>query len=377
MSKFLKRALALAMVTAMALSLVACGSKDSGDKGNENASYTIGYNTWGAGTATFDFMADVVEQAVKSSGSTASRASDEHMADKELQNIQNFISSGVDGIVMQTAAETVLPQAAAECAKAGMPFVMSVFTGGDEDRATISAENKYYLGAVNADMYAEGYLMGQAAAADGHKTAVLLGGNVGDAHFEMRIAGFTKAFVEEGGGKILDEARCASPAEGQEKANAMLSATPDADCLYAMVGDYVPGAVSAMETLSISNMPIYVSNANTDAIPYIRDGSVAAATTGNDLVGAVATALLVNYLDGHQILDKDGKAPELKSVGFVIDKSNIDTYEEIFLTNGVPFTDEVLHSLMWRYNNDVTYDDFVEFVDNHLNLEAIAADWAK
>ena len=31
-------------------------------------------------------------------------------------------------------------------------------------------------------MYAEGYLMGKEAAADGHKTALLLGGNVGDAH---------------------------------------------------------------------------------------------------------------------------------------------------------------------------------------------------
>lgn len=375
MKKNSKRILALVMALCMTLALAACGG--GGDDSGDLPSYSIGYNTWGAGTATFDFMADVTEQALDAFGATYTRSNDEHMADKELQNIQNFVNSGVDGIVMQTAADPVLPEAAAECLDGKIPFVMAVFTGTDEVRAELNKSNEYYLGAVNADMYAEGYLMGQEAAADGHKTALLLGGNVGDPHFEMRIAGFTESFVNEGGGQILDEARCASPAEGQEKANAMLSATPDADCLFAMVGDYVPGAISAMETLSITDMPIYVTNANTDAIPYIRDGSVAAATTGNDLVCAVSSALLINYLDGHQILDPDGNVPELKSVGFVIDLDNIDDYERIFLTEGVPFKEEVLQQLVWRYNEDVSYDDFVDFVENHLNLDAIVADWAE
>ena len=370
----MKKIIALLLALVMVFALVACGGKDAGN-GDENVSYNLGYNTWGAGTATFDFMADVIEQAVAASGSTANRANDEHMADKELANIQNFVNAGVDGIVMQTAADPVLPEAAADCKEAGIPFVMSTFTGTDEVRADLSANNEYYLGSVNATMEAEGYLMGQAAAADGHKTAVLLGGNVGDIHFEQRIEGFKKAFCEEGGGTIIDEARCASPAEGQEKANAMLSAHPDADCLFAMVGDYVPGAVNAMETLSITDMPIYCSNANTDAIPYIRSGQIAAATTGNDLVGAVATALLVNYLDGHKIVDENGKVPEFKSVGFVVNLDNVDKYEEIFLTKGVPFPDEVLQSLMYRYNPDVTYADFKDFVDNKLSLDAIVEMW--
>ena len=379
MSKLAKRTLAIVLALSMCLALAACGGKDKGGSGDGDggASYHIGFNTWGAGTATFDFMADVTTDALDVYGATYDRASDNHMADKELQNIQNFISAQVDGIIMQSTADPTLPKAAEECAKAKIPFVLAVFTGADADRAKVREENDYYLGAVNADMYEEGYIMGKAAAEDGHKTAVLLGGNVGDAHFEMRIAGFTQAFgmhtfVTEGGGTILEEARCTSPAEGQEKANAMLSANKTADCLYAMVGDYVPGAVNAMETLGIS-MPIYVTNANTDAIEYIRSGKIAAATTGNDLVCAVAAALMINYLDGHQILDADGKAPELKSVGFKIDAGNVDDYERLFLDN-IPFTDTVLKTLVYRYNEDVTYDTFVDFVENHLNLDALVAD---
>lgn len=384
MKKNIKRALALALSLVMVLSLAACGKKGNDDDGSNNTddgsggnssqltSYDISYNTWGAGTATFDLMADLVEQALDAYGVKGTRASDENMADKELQNIQNFISSGVDGIIMQTAAGPVLPQAAEECAKAKIPFVLTIFTGEDEDRAEINGSNDYYLGSVNADMYAEGYLIGKEAAADGMKTAVMIGGNVGDAHFEMRIAGFTQGFVTEGGGEILDSARCASPAEGQEKANAMLSATPDADFVFAMVGDYVPGTVAAMETLGL-DIPIYVTNANTDAIPYIRDGTIVAATTGNDLVAAASAALLINYLDGHQILDENGNPPELKSVGFVLDKDNLDDYERLF-KDGLPFTTERLQTLVWRYNPDVTYDTIVDFVENHLTLEALVAD---
>ncbi len=369
MKKTMKRTLAIVLALALSFALVACGAKNE----PKDTAYHIGFNTWGAGTATFDFMADVTTNALDVYGATYDRASDDHQPDKELANIQNFISAQVDGIIMQTTADPVLPQAAAECAEAKIPFVLAVFNGNDADRAKINAENDYYLGSVNADMVAEGYIMGKAAAEDGMKTAVLLGGNVGDVHFEQRIAGFTKAFVEEGGGTILAEARCANPGEGQEKANAMLSAHKDADCLFAMVGDYVPGAVNAMATLGITDMPIYVTNANTDAIPYIKDGTIAAATTGNDLVCAVAAALMINYLDGHPIMDENGNPPELKSVGFKVDKSNVDDYQALFL-DGHPFTDAVLETLLVRNNKDANYAFIKAFVENHLNLEALLAD---
>lgn len=337
--------------------------------------WNIGYNTWGSGSATFDTMADIIEQALDAAGAKYFRSSDEHIADQELQNIQGFINQGVDGIIMQTAAETVFPTAARECQDAEVPFVMSTFTGSDEDRAEQNANNPYYLGTVTSDMYAEGYLMGKEAAQAGMQTAVLLGGNVGDAHFEMRIEGFTKAFVEEGGGTILDSARCASPAEGQEKASALLSANRDADCLFAMVGDYVPGAIGAMNTLGIEGMPIYCTNANTDCIEYLRDGSVVAATAGNDLVGTIASCLLINYLDGHQILDSEGNPPELTNEGFVVNESNLDKFEEIFVTEGHPFQESTIQQLLYRYNPDVSYDSIVDFLENNLQWEGLSSEW--
>lgn len=372
--------LALVLALALLLSAAACGGapSDTPDStASEDAaaeSYSFGYNTWGAGSSTFDWMANSIEYTLKLYGTEGSRASDEHSADTELQNIQNFISAEHDGILMQTSADPVLPQAAQECQNAEIPFVLNTFVGQDDDRAAVSESNPFYVGAVTADLYLDGYTVGQAAAADGHKTAVLLGGNFGDNHFEQRIAGFTQSFVTEGGGEIHEIARCTSPAESQEKANAMLSANRDAACLYAMVGDYVPGALNAMDTLGLNAMKVYASNSGPETANYIKEGRVAGGNAGNDLATVIAAALMVNYKDGHQILDEAGKAPELRVKPFFVDQSNVDDFIKLFYTDGQhPISDDVMKSLVWRYNPDVGYDTFTDVIDNGLTLEAMLA----
>lgn len=374
MKKYWKRVLAAVLALTMLCALSACGKKDAGDSGDGAASYHIGYHTWGSGTPVFEFMSSVVANTLDAAGATYARANDENTADKQLQNIQNFISAHVDGIVMMPAASSILPEAAKDCEESETPFVLSVFIGEDSDRAEIRANNKYYLGSVSADMYTEGYNLGKSALENGHKTAVLIGGNVGDANIDIRINGFTQSFVTEGGGTILDIARCSSPAEGQEKANAMLSAYPDADCLYSVAGDYLPGSVSAMETLGLS-IPVYLSNADKDAIEYIRNGTIETAVAGCDLVCAVASALLINYLDGHQILDDEGLPPELQLVAFPLNKDNVDDFETYFYGEDTfVFTEARLQTLMWRFNPDVSYATFVDFIENCVNLDTIAAD---
>lgn len=380
MSKFLKRTLAIALSIGMAISLTACsGTSDTGSgSGDESLpSYYVGFNTWGAGSATFDVMGDEIAYTLSVYDAEGSRASDDHMADKELENMQNFIAAEVDGIVMQISADPVLPEAAAECEEAGIPFVLAIFTGAEEDRLEVAANNDVYVGSVSADMYIDGYLMGQQAAADGHKTAILIGGNVGHLHMDLRTAGFTQAFEVEGGGKVLDSARCASPAEGQEKANALISAYPDADCMYAMVGDYVPGSINAMDALNVQ-LPLYVSNSNKDTVEYIKGGRVAGASSGNDLAAPIATALLINYLDGHPILDEEGNPPALTTPLFTVTPETVEDYAEVFFGDGNhPLTEELLHSLVWRYNENASYDTFLDVIENQLSLEAILASHGK
>jgi hypothetical protein len=153
----------------------------------------------------------------------------------------------------------------------------------------------------------------------------------------------------------------------------MLSAYKETDCLYAMVGDYVPGALTAIDKLGLTgSIGIYMSCVDKTSAEYIKDGTIKAGNDGIMLASLIAPTLLQNYLDGHPILDENGKAPHLQTHPFKVDQSNVDAYMAIFNTEGVkPIPDDMLKSLCWRFNPDVTYQTYVDMLTSGLTLEAL------
>ena len=384
--KLRKTASAIAIILALAMALSACGNggttttpassapEASGTTAttNELPVYTIGFNTWGSGVPILDLFGDETEWALGVLGMRGNRVSDDFTAERELQNVQNFISAGVDGIALQGAADPVVPQAGEAAMNAEIPFVLLVFVGADDDRAHMAANNPYYVGAVNSDLYYDGYTLGQAAIRDGNRTAVLIGGNIGDSNMDQRSQGFRQAFVTEGGGTVLDEARCTSPAEALQKASDMLSTHRDTDALYAMVGDYVPGSITAMDNLSIEGINVYSSCVDLVTANYIIEGRVVEGNDGIGLSAVIAPAMLINFLDGHPILDANGNKPEFKTIPFRVNADNAEDYISIFYTQGVnPVTQDILKSMVWRFNPDVSYQTYVDLIESGLSLDAL------
>jgi len=340
--------------------------------------YTLAFNNWGTGAETFDWHQNEIVYIVQNLlGMTINCASDETIADNILKNVQNFCASGVDGIIMSSSEASVLPQCADAAKQAQIPFTLTIWAGTPDQRADLIANNSYFHGSADADTYTEAYMLGKQAIADGNKTSVLIGANIGDATNDTRVAGWTQAFVTEGGGKVLDIARCANPSESQEKGNALLSANRTADCMYVLVGDFFPGAYNAMQTLGISpsDMTVYCSLCGTQTSQYIKDGIIKDATGGHDLAAHLSTCMLINALDGHPILDDTGKPPQFEVEPFLVDASNADQFMSLFftMTDGQHvLTDDFLKSLLWRYNPNVSYADYKYFCDN-LSLDLIAS----
>jgi ribose transport system substrate-binding protein len=74
---------------------------------------------------------------------------------------------------------------------------------------------------------------------------------------------------------------------------------------------------------------------------------------------------LLNYLDGHPILDENGQAPMSNGVKFVtVTKDNTDDFENYWL-NSHPFTPDDYKNLCYRYNPNVTWQDYVDLLDNY------------
>ncbi len=371
-----KAALLSAMILIFSLAAVACAKKEAADTGSPSdlltASYYIGVNTWGSGVPVLDAFGDNAEYALKTLGNTTMRASDDFTPDKETANVQSFCAAGVDGIALQAAGVTNLLQMGDICKSAKVPFVLFTFIGEEADREKLIADNPYYVGCIDADMVTDGKEVAAMALADGCKTAVIIGGNIGDNNMDQRSQGFREAF-EAGGGTVLDEARCTDASECPTKAEDMLSANKDADCLYAMVGDYIPGSLSAIDKLGLKgDIKVYMSCVDKTSAEYIKDGTIRAGNDGIMLASLIAPTLLINYLDGHPILDEGGKAPHLQTHPFKVDSSNVDAYMSVFTTEGVqPVTEEMLKNLCYRHNSNVSYQTYVDLMNEGLTLNAI------
>ena len=377
--KMLKSLILIALAATFVFSLSACsGSSDNSSGGTSGSgggselptkSYLIGCNTWGT-MPILMMYGDECEYALKTLGMTTSRASDDNNPDKELQNVQNFISQGVDGIALQGAGATVIPQIAKECLDAKVPFAMYNFPPRQDFYEDMSANNEYFAGAVVSDLRADGYILGERAIADGHRTACMIGGNIGDPNMDNRSGGFQEAF-EAGGGVIVGEERCNDNSECLTKASSMFSANRDVDCVYIMVSDYVEGTMTALDTLGISGVDAYLSAVNTISADYVRDGRIVAGSGGTAFSCNVGPTLLVNMLDGHVIRDENGNAPFIRIPTSIVTQANIDKYMAAFFGDGPAVSEEVIKKLAYRFNPDVTYQTYLDVIANDLTVDAI------
>lgn len=371
----------LVMAFACVFTLSACGGKSDpaasappaqgggGDSALPTKVFHIGCNTWGT-MPILMMYGDECEYALKTLGMTTSRASDDNNPDKELQNVQNFISQGVDGIALQGAGATVIPQIATECLNAKVPFAMYNFPPRDDFYDDMSANNPYFAGAVVSDLRADGHILGERAIADGHRTACMIGGNIGDPNMDNRSGGFKEAF-EAGGGTIVGEERCNDNSECLTKASSMFSANRDVDCVYIMVSDYVEGTMTALETLGIEGVDAYLSAVNTISADYVRDGRIVAGSGGTAFSCNVGPTLLINLLDGHVIRDANGNAPFIRIPTSIVTKDNIDKYMAAFFGDSPAVSQEVIKKLCYRFNPDVTYQTYLDVIANDLTVDAI------
>ena len=378
--KKISKLIALLLIAALVFSLGGCGKgKEPAEPapadepaGGDSKDLYIGTNCWGAGVPVLDYQLAYRTAALEAFGATVTSVSDDFTADKELQNGQNFVSAGVNGICFQGGAPNVIPIIAELCAENKIPFTIDSQVGGDDILDPIAAGNEYYLGAVEADYILQGEQLAQAAYDDGCRQAIIVGGNIGDVNMDKCQQGFTQVF-ESLGGKVVGVGRCTDQSECATKVEDLLSANRDADCIYMMVGDYVAGTLSATQNLGVSPN-LYVSCTDADSAKYIKDGTITCGNDGFLLSCMVAPTILMNYeLYGNKFVDENGHAKHYLVPGFIIDKDNADLYIEVFYTPGsYPVSSSLLKQLV---RADITEKEFSEMIYS-LDL-ATLAEWQK
>jgi hypothetical protein len=117
---------------------------------------------------------------------------------------------------------------------------------------------------------------------------------------------------------------------------------------------------------------MYISNVDAVSGALIKSGDIQSANDGIGFASFIAATLMINRLDGHPILGPDGKAPRFRTSPFKVTPENAEAYLSIFASADTePMVGDTLKNLCYRYNPDVSYDDYVTLFESGLTLNAL------
>lgn len=167
-----------------------------------------GYHNFCSGVGSLDLMERYAKFGYESIGFSFSPVNDESSVEKSIQNVQNLISSAISSIAYFGVADSLFYSAMQLCQEAGVYFGGNSQRPYDDEVIEYLQSCEYFVGIVADNNYQAGYQLGEYAAAQGYKTAVVIGDEVGSPNQDQKIQGFTDAFAE---GAV----RCWAPAVWQ------------------------------------------------------------------------------------------------------------------------------------------------------------------
>lgn len=399
-----KKVLSIALAAAMAAMLFAgCGggsggggasnpgtesanpATESADPGTETSAavenngftpqntYKIGYNYFGPGSYALTTLANNQEYVIQCLGSNSQSVSDDFQVDKIVQDIENLISAGCDGLVIWLPADNLYQTVINMCNDAKVPFVFSDKVPSDPATIEACQNSEYFAGAVGPANAEYGSLIAQYALDKGYKSCIISTGAQGDPTDTPRIDAFTAAF-EAGGGKIEQVVYTDSQDNIQPYTENALVAYPDVDFVYGTGSDYGIGAADAIRNQGLG-AKVLTSGLDTAILDYLVDESNPVEFVNGDywISGLMSTVALMNYLDGNPLKDADGNAVFVDDImPFEITPDIYDSFVATFIDNNC-YSAKEIQAMDTLYNPDFNYDAFMKVIDDYSLEERAAA----
>ncbi len=393
-----KKLLSLGLAAAMSgVMLAGCGTAaDDGDGGSsvsaaeeESAStgevevedtgftpentYKIGYNYYGPGSYALTTLANNQEYVIQCFGSESQSVSDDFQVDKIVQDIENLISAGCDGLVIWLPADNLYQTVINMCEEAQIPYVFADKVPSDSDIIAQLQESEYFAGAVGPANEEYGTLIAEYALEQGYTSCIISTGAQGDPTDTPRIEAFTEAF-EAGGGTIEQIVYTDSSDNIQPYTENALVAYPDVDFVYGTGSDYGIGAADAIENQGL-DAKVITSGLDSAILEYLLDEENPVEFVNGDywISGTMATVALMNYLDGNPLTDADGNMVFVDDIlPFQVTADTYEDFKTTFIDNSC-YSAEEIQSMNGLYNSEFDYDAFMDVINSYSLEERAAA----
>ena len=338
------------------------------------ATYKIGYNYFGPGSYSITTLANNQEYVIKCFGSEVQSTSDDFQVDKIVQDIENMISAGCDGLIIWLPADNLYKTVIDICEEAQVPYVFADKVPADPAIVEQLQQSEYFAGAVGPANAEYGTLIAEYALEQGYESCIISTGSQGDPTDTPRIEAFTEAF-EAGGGKVEQVVYTDSMDNIQPYTENALVAYPDVDFVYGTGSDMGVAAADAIENQGL-DATVLTSGLDATILEYLVDEENPVEFVNGDywISGTMATVALMNYLDGNPLTDADGNMVFVDNI--MPFQVTADTYEEFkatFIDNPCYSAAEI-QAMNGKYNPDFNYDAFMNVINNYsLDDRAAAA----
>ena len=333
---------------------------------NKKDSVTVGYATWTVGTPFFAGMHDTIKAECEKYGWTFIPAVADADINKQVANIENFITMGVDVIIdvaFSGEAEAIAIKAAVDegipCIGLGLPFP-------DGTPIVTNCATMYYEQGFMVGMYAAEQFAGKAV------KAATSPGQIGHPIAESKLNGFLGGFsymraIQAGTPfasreeamlygyeleqQIVKSAKFTdttynwevvtsidgfwSRDDGQKAAEDILTAHPDVDLIFMDNDEESQGAIMAIEQAGLvpgkDVMVACVGDASKNALELIRDGKLMCLTLASPYTWSKATTDLAHmiFVEG---FDATNLPSNVHLGNVLVHKDNVTPY--------IPATDE-------------------------------------
>ena len=256
-----------ALVAVFALVLAACNGEEATDEANGEASdVTVGLSISTLANPFFVTLQEGAQAAADDAGIELLVNDAQDDAQTEANGIDDFITQGVDVIVLNPVDSEAAIAVVESAEAAGIPVITV-------DRAVDGAEVATHVSSDNV-------LGGELATEEllsligGEGTVAQLEGIPGTDATRERGAGFDNVLADADGVELVSSITANfSRDEGFSVAQDILQANPDLDAIFAQNDEMALGAVEAADALGILDELVIIGfDATGDALSAIEDG---------------------------------------------------------------------------------------------------------
>jgi ABC-type sugar transport system substrate-binding protein len=312
----------LALATALAVSVSIGAAAQSDEPLTIGVSYpTSNSPFW---QAYLDFIGSGAEQL----GVTINAVSADTNEQKQVADIQNLISQGVDGMIITPQSTAVAPRLIQMIDDAGIPVVVVDRYPGYDPGTNAEADYVAFLGPNDVQA---GKGIAEALIADGGDKILALGGLDGSSVAEGRKEGLNLA-VDEAGATLVQYLAAGETEElGLSNMESMLQAHPgdEANAVWCYNDNLCMGGIKAAQNADrMSDFVFGGMDLTPAALAAIEDGTYAVSFGGHWLQGGFGLVALYDYING-----LPPKNPIVKLDLLQVDASNIAAFNEQYIDN--------------------------------------------